>query len=222
MRPALLLLAGCVAPRGSLDVPIQTQASPADLVLDSGVEIRLDTAALTFADLRFETPAHARARPFSLVSTAHAHPGHGGVGDIAGELVGVWTVDLLGEGVALGAATFHEGDFATARLDLLPDPPVVLEGIATVDGQDRPFAFEVAADAPLTGLGFSTTLDAAAPPAGVALDIDLAHALSQVDWATPDEDGDGVLRTPEGALENSVRFGITSSATYRLTVEDAP
>ena len=62
-------------------------------------------------------------------------------------------------------------------------------------------------------------MSADSPPAGLVLTIDLAHALSFVDWRTADADGDATLTTADGALANTVLFGVVATPTWTLTVE---
>lgn len=218
----LLLLAGCAGDRALLSLPVHVSPSVAAFDLDEGVSVELSAASLTLSDLRLEGPAQtaSRLRSWPLISTAHAHPGHDFAGDVVGELTGTWTVDLLGPDTALGDAACYEGDTATARLSLLPEPAAIIEGTATVDGAPRSFAFSLAPDQEITGLPFQATLDAAAPPAAFALSVDLAHALSFVDWRTPDEDGDDLLTTADGELGNTVLFGVVSSPSFTLVLED--
>lgn len=52
------------------------------------------------------------------------------------------------------------------------------------------------------------------------LGVDLAHALSFVDWTTPDADGDGALTEADGALANTVLFGVVATPTFTLTLEN--
>ena len=59
---------------------------------------------------------------------------------------------------------------------------------------------------------------AEAPPAGALLTVDLAHALSFVDWRSPDEDGDGLLTEADGVNANTVTFGLLATPTYALTL----
>jgi hypothetical protein len=218
----LPLVIGCAEDRTLLSVPVHLSPSPTTLALADGVTIELTTASLTLSDLRLEAPAETASvrRSWSLIPTAHAHPGHDFAGEVAGELTGTWAIDLLGEDTPLGEAACYDGAYATARLHLLPEPVAVLEGTATVDGQARPFSFAVAPDQEITGLPFEATLDADAPPAGIALSVDLAHALSFVDWTTPDDDGDDLLTTADGELDNTVLFGVVSSPTFSVSLED--
>lgn len=225
MHPSWLLLpllAGCAQDRTLLSVPVHLSPSSSTLELADGVTVELTTASLTLSDLRLEAPAEAASvlRSWSLIPTAHAHPGHDFAGDVAGELTGTWAADLLGEDTPLGEAACYDGEYATARLHLLPDPVAVLAGTATVQGQARAFSFELAPDQEITGLPFEANLDADAPPSGIALSVDLGHSLSFVDWTTPDDDGDDLLTTADGELGNTVLFGVVSSPSFSVTLED--
>lgn len=212
-----LLLSACAADRALLSAPVTLTPAQADFVLESGVEISLTGASLTVSSLRLESPAETAWRRRSLIPAAHAHPGHDFAGAVAGELIGTWTLDLLGESVSLGEAACYEGEYATARLEVLPEPGVQLDGTATVDGEVRDFSFSLAPDQEITGIPFAATLSADAPPSAVLLSVDLAHALSYADWHT---DSDGVLTTADGALENTVLFGMVSTPTYTLSLEN--
>ncbi len=216
-----LVVVGCAEDRALLPVPVHVTPSTSTLQLDDGVTVTLTAASLTLADLRLETPASTASvhRSWSIISTAHAHPGHDFAGEVAGELTGTWTIDLLGDDTFLGQASCYEGAYATARLHLLPEPTVLLEGTATTAETTRLFTFELAPDQEITGLLFAAELDEDAPPAGIALSVDLAHALSFVDWTTPDDDGDDRLTTADGQLGNTTLFGIVSSPTFTLALE---
>lgn len=217
----LVLLSGCAEDRALLALPVTVSPSPGEVEPAAGVSVTLTTASLTLSDLRLEAPAQtARRLPLPFVSTAHAHPGHDFAGDVAGELVGTWTLDLLGVATELGAASCYEGSYATGRVDVEPAPAVTLEGTATTSGGDVPFRFVVAPDQEVTGIPFEVELDADAPPSGLALAVDLAHALSFVDWTTPDADGDGALTEVDGALANTVLFGVVATPTFTLTLEN--
>ena len=135
----LLLYTGCAADRALMEVPVSLLASGSQVETDEGVAITLDTASATISDLRFEAPAATAWRwsGWSPIRAARAHPGHDFAGDVAGELVGTWTVDLLGDDLELGNAACYEGTYASARLTLLPDPTVLLEGVAQVEDLDQ-------------------------------------------------------------------------------------
>jgi hypothetical protein len=141
-------------------------------------------------------------------------------GDVAGELVGTWTLDLLGAPTELGSASCYEGTYATGRVNVEPSPAVTLEGVATTSTGDVAFRFVVEPEQEITGIPFEAELDADAPPSGLMLGVDLAHALSFVDWTTPDADGDGALTEADGALANTVLFGVVATPTFTLTLEN--
>jgi hypothetical protein len=217
---AALLLTGCaVDDRLALTVPVTARAlENAPLSPAEGVTLTLTEAQLTLADLRLEAPAIVARRP-SLLRAAHAHPGHDPAGGVAGELLGEWTLDLLGEDTALGDASCYEGPLATARLSLVPTPALTLVGVAEVDGAARPFTLTLSPEHEVTGLSIEAELDAASPPGGLSLSMDLNHGLSFIDWRTPDTDGDGALTEADGATLNTALFGLTSTLSWRLTLD---
>lgn len=223
-RPSLLICVVClsacaVEDRLSLTTPVTARAlADEPLSPAPGVTVTLTEATVTVADLRLEAPPAVAWRP-RLVSTAYAHPGHDPAGGVAGELLGEWRLDLLGEDLPLGEARCYEGPIATARLGLRPTPALVLAGVADVDGVERPFTLTLTPDQEVTGLPLEAELRAEAPPAGLSLSVDLHHGLSFIDWRAPDADADGALTEADGATLNTALFGLTSTPTWRLTLE---
>lgn len=218
-----ILLAGCAANRPLVQVPVIASTLPAAEIESGDALVVLTEATVTFADLRLESPpSTARAWSFSPIAVAHAHPGHDFAGDVGGELLGTWTVDLLGDSVELGSASCYDGTYATGRLTLAPEPTVVIAGEAYVSETPIPFRFELAPDQEVTGLAFDAVIAAEDPPRQIVVSVDLAHALSSVDWYSPDEDGDGVLTVADAKLGNTVSFGIVSTPTWNLSLEDTP
>lgn len=219
----LVWMGACVADRVLLGVPVEVEPAVATVTPGDGVEITVTRATVTLQDLRLEGPADTTASVWpSLwpISSAHAHPGHDFEGGLQGELAGTWAVDLLVGVPELGLADCYDGAYATARFRLPAGAAVQLEGTARVDGTDRSFALEVFPDREITGIPFEVTMAADAPPTRMVLTSDLTHALSFVDWRTPDGDADGVLTTADGALENTVTFGVVSTPAWTLTLED--
>lgn len=209
-------LVACAEDRALVSVPTHTVASPAE-VDAGGAAVALTEAAVTLSDWRFEAPPEVAWLP-PLVSSAYAHPGHDFDGAVSGELAGTWTLDLLAA-TELGTAGLYEGAYATARVGIAP--PVRLAGTAITAGGARPFRFTLAPDQALTGIPFEFTVSAAAPPSGLAVGVDLGHALSFVDWAAPDTDGDGVLTEADGAaVANTATFGVVATPTWSLRVEE--
>jgi len=214
------LIAGCAADRTLLAVPVTVDAAAPSVTDDAGMAITLTAATYTLADVRFEAPAVTTAglsRWLSPVATALAHPGHDFTGDVAGELVGRWEVDLLGGPSALGRAAMYDGVYATGHLTLPAEGRVRLAGTAHTDAGDRAFDFEIVPDQPVTGIPFDATIDAAAPPEGITLSVELGHALSFVDWSTA---SDGPLTVSDGVLANTVLFGVVATPSFRLELED--
>lgn len=211
----LALLAACAHPdRALVPVPVAYEAAPAELRVDD-VPLLLTEATLTLGDLRFEEPATAWS--WSLVPAAWAHPGHDFTGAVSGELSGTWTLDLLDD-APLGEASFWEGRYATARLRV--EGTAVLAGTLDPDGTARPFRFEIPLDHEVIGVPFPAEVEATAPPGGITLSVDLAHALSFFDPYTTDSDGNGTLTAADEIVEHVVRFGLLSTPTYHLILED--
>lgn len=214
----------CADGRSSLSVPVVIAPSEPNVVLEDGVEVSFDHAELTLADLRLEGPIEtARRWPrLSLIQAAHAHPGHDAAGAVTGELLGAWTVDLLGDPVDAGSALCWEGDLSTARLGLPAEPAATFEGTASVDGTVRPFSFTVSPGVEVTGLPAEGTLDSADPLDRMTLSVDLAAVVTHIDWRTEDSDGDGILTIHDGDIDPTLHFGAVSSASYRVTLETQP
>lgn len=213
------VLIGCADGREALSVPVVFVPAEAAFALDEAVEITLTEARLTISDLHLLTPDHGTARlgAWSPIGTAHAHPGHGGTGSVTGELLGSWSLDLLGAPTELGAASCWEGDTATARWVFPAEPAATLVGTATVHGIEHPFAFTVAPDHSLEGLPFVASLQADRPLSRITLAADPARILSFIDWSSlPDQTP---LTEVDPALENSVIAGLLSTRSYLLTPE---
>lgn len=233
----MIFLLACAEDRALLTVPVSFEGSPADVAPVDGVTVALTEATVTLSDLRLEGPdalaqrggggekqgppsrrsgsVASQGAPVSwiarLVPAAAAHPGHDFAGDVAGELLGMWTLDLLADNT-LGDAACYDGEYATGRVSILS--PAVFAGTAIVDGVATPFRFEVAPDQEITGLPFVTTF--AGSPRTIVLGVDLAHALSFVDWRTLDADGDDTLTTADGAIANTALFGVVATPTWTL------
>lgn len=199
-------------------LPVTASGTAGAAFDEGGVAVVLTEASVTFRDLRMEAPAEtARLRLPSLFPVAYAHPGHDFSGDVEGELLGDFTVDLLAAPMALGDATLYAGPFETARLDLAA---ATLAGTATpTDGAATPFRFEIAfEDEEITGIAFVADI-AEDDDRALALGIDAAWMLSFCDLATPPGD-DATLALADGSLANTVPFGVTSTPAWTLSPED--
>lgn len=219
LLPVLFLLVACGAEDPALlSVPVTFRAAGDEVTPAEGVVLLLNEATLSLSDLRLEAPAET-AISWSLIPAAHAHPGHDFAGDVAGELTGTWTLNLIGEDLRLGEAACYEGDYATGRLTVLPEPVARLAGTATLGGTTLPFLFELAPDQEITGLSFGAEMSADEPPGGIGLGVDLAHIFSFVDWQEGDTDGDGTLTVSDGTFGNTLLFGLVATPTWTIRLE---
>ena len=216
-----VLLAACTSDsRRALAVPVEAGGTdPALFVAAGDVEIHLEEARLQVADLRLEQPSEVARRSLAFIRTARAHPGHDHGGDVVGELLGAWELDLLAGPSSLGEATCLEGELATGRLLVSGEPAAVLAGSASLPtGEERAFRFEMSLDQEISSITLSGTLDADAPPAGITLGISPAAMLSYADWNT--DDGDGLLTLVDGLLGNTVPFGVANSTSFTFSLDD--
>lgn len=219
MRHALVALAlgGCsIDERLMVQVPVVAgSGAEGTFAAPDGGTVTLDAATVTFADLRLEEPpaTDLLAAVYGLVvPVAQAHPGHDYPGDVAGELLGEFTVDLLAPDADIGVASCYEGPYATGRVRLTA---VHLEGThVDLAGVGTPFAFDLALDDDIIGIPFVADLDAAAPPAALGIRFDPAQALAHVDWTAPTA-GD-VATVDDEIYGNTVRFGVLATPAWTL------
>lgn len=217
----LLAIAGCaIDDRLQLDVPIRAGGTGVTtLAAVDGGSVTLDEATVTFADVRLEEPAQTDVVAILTgYGAAWAHPGHDYPGDVAGELLGTFTVDLLAPETELGLAACYEGEYATGRVSV-SGTVAVLAGVHTDGaGLARPFRFEVPADEDVIGIPFDAHLVAGNPPEAVVLRFDPKSALAFVDWTEVDSDGDGVLTVADETYGNTALFGVVATPSWSLTL----
>ncbi len=231
-------LTGCdTTGRAAFDVPVFAgPLSPiSSFAAGDGTMLTLDDAWISLTHLTLEAPPVEASllppvfqdllTPLSPLSVAHAHPGHDFSGDVAGELTGTFTVDLLSSAREVGTAHCYEGDYATARLvldgasDGTGKPIARLGGVALLtNGASVPFDFSMALYHEITGIPFVYTLNAQTPPAAVNITVDVPALLSYVDWSTPDGDGDGLLTLEDGKLANTAPFGLVATPAYGISI----
>lgn len=217
-------LSGCaLEDRFLLEVPVVAGGTGIrQLDAGDGATIALDEASVTFSDLRLEEPptegmASLLSR-LSPIQAAWAHPGHDYPGDVAGELLGTFTVDLLGEDQPLGLAPCYEGEYATGRIGLSGTVAVLAGVYRDGAGAERSFRFEVEADQAITAIPFDEIVSASAPPERLELRFDLWSALKFTDWSVPDADGDALLTMADPPYDNTVRFGVVATPTWSLSL----
>src|SRR5690606_34872061 len=97
--------------RVTLETWLQTKSLPT-FENAHGYELNLDAVELGIEHLYFVTgdPVGGTALQFSLVSVAHAHPGHYAAGDTLGEMNDAVGLDLLGESRRLTRAEAVTGE----------------------------------------------------------------------------------------------------------------
>lgn len=193
-----VVASGCsLGSRSQVDVPVWAGGTG---LIPEGVT--LTEASVTFSDLRLEEPAAvAWLDRWSPISTAVAHPGHDYPGDVGGELLGTFTLDLLAPDVKLGDAACYTGAYATGRVSLA-GTAAILAG----EHLGEPFRFEIAADQDIVGIPFDVELTEQAPFGAIELRFDPASALAYVDWSAPD------------TWANAALFGVVATPTWSLTI----
>jgi hypothetical protein len=210
----LLFTFACVdPPRRPLSFPVAFQGDSSSLEIDGGTLV-FEQAIASVSDLHAEGAPQTARWSFSPFAAAYAHPGHDFAGDVRAELLGVWTLDLLGGHQVLGQAEAYEGDLASARFSLAGDPAFAVRGTFTGPDGALPFDLQLPIDQLVSGLQLEGELDADAPPAELTLRADLAHALSFVTWS--DTNADGSLTVDDGDTANTLLFGATSAATWAI------
>lgn len=218
----LMLLAGCsFDPPVLLEVPLSAVwLSEPTWMTEDGHTITITEATLPIADVRLESPAEEVVWSFSLLPAAYAHPGHDFAGSVAGEWLGEGALWLDGEEEQrLGIASCYTGDYASGRFQLRGDY-VIAGTVALAGGGEVPFRFAAPIDRLVSGVSFVARLAEEPAPRGVLLGVTTELLLRWVDWSTDPVDGE--LTLEDGALGNSVPFGLTSSASWMFTLDETP
>lgn len=206
-----------------LSIPVIFQPLPeARLLLADGSSLELQEARLTVADLRLERPVEKQALRWNPLqpTQALAHPGHEFSGNVAGELLGTYTLDLLGEPTTLGQAQLYTGQFATAQLHLPGEtqgPILTLAGVREYDGARLPVTLTLSLEYEVHGISFEHDITPDSQAAQLVLELDLAHMLSFLDWSAGDENQDGELTLEDPSVYNPLVFGVSSTPSYRIT-----
>jgi hypothetical protein len=208
----LVVLTSCIEERLPVAVPVSFEGATVNEIPVPGGAVVLETAVLDVADLRFESGPDV-AWAARLLPVAYAHPGHDPAGDLRVELLGEWSLDLLGTPTELGVAEGFEGDLATARFDAIH---LALTGTFTSEnGDSLPVELDLAIDRTISGIELApVVLDAEAPPETLVWTVDLQTALSFTPFA--DTDGDGRITTADEDVETTTVFGVTSIDSWAI------
>ncbi|MFM7204882.1 MAG: hypothetical protein ACKO6N_29260 [Myxococcota bacterium] len=206
-----------------LSIPVIFQPlEQTPLLLADGSSLELQEARLTLADLRLERPVENQALRWNPLqpALALAHPGHEFSGNVAGELLGTYTLDLLGEPTTLGQAQLYTGQFATAQLHLPGEtqgPILTLVGVREYEGKSLPVTLALSLEYEVHGIPFEQEILPDSQAAHLKLELDLAHMLSFLDWSAGDENQDGVLTLDDPSVYNPLVFGVSATPSYRIT-----
>lgn len=225
-------LAGCGGEdQGATQIPLTVThraSAAAPFTTDLGYTVQLTRCRVAVRDLVFTTGGAQASTPWWswLIGQAYAHPGHGGGGEILGELPGRYVVDFteagaLGEGLFL-AGIYDGADFAFDRGAAAPEGPLdegdpLIEHTLEIAGEacqvDACWAFEATLDQDLgralTGAPFTLDLTGGARP-------DVALAFLPVDPFEGDTLLDGVDFAALGAPDDTLTFAPGDDTHTRL------
>ncbi|MEZ4235555.1 MAG: TonB-dependent receptor [Myxococcota bacterium] len=135
-------------------------------------------------------------------------------GDVACARCSARSPSTFGPSPSLGVGHCYTGPYATGRVTV---SSAVLAGWSDGAGEERPVPVRGRVDQDVVGIPFPVTIEAGAPPAGIASRFDPVHALSFVDWADADTDGDGVLTVADAPWDHTVPFGVVSTPSWSLS-----
>lgn len=214
----IALVVACVPGAVLRDLEVEAGGAGETNVRLTGAELSFERFVLTVEDLRLHE-ARVTARlgpplPWLLTPTvAGAHPGHEGAGDVRGELLGRFPLDLLGLPIALGSAQVYSGSIASLSLGV---GEARIEGSLRREGQQWPVAFHLDLGGErVEGIPVSLELAAegAAPTLVLRGDV-AAFADAALLGQASDTDGDGMIGLADGTLENSLAFGLRSTTIW--------
>lgn len=247
----LLALASCGGPSEAprVDIPVVVDGTGAESVgTDLGYDVEVDSVRVAVEDIVFTVAGevHTEGDGFSLIPSAHAHPGHSQGGEVTGELPGSFVIDWpADEGVELGVATmiatnYTAVDFTFGRgsMDELGgDDPLaghtaVISGSATRDGET--IVFTIIVDAPegreLVGATFEADVheDSGGPLRFAFTTVDALEGdtvFDGIDFEALDGDGDRnvVVVADDPEVEdayNTFRRVFLTHDHYAMTLEE--
>lgn len=200
---ASLLALGChpsPAPR-DLQVRVVANAETPDITTWAGHTVQLDEVEIRFEKLVLLGPGEVIALRFPLLADARAHGDEPGLA-VAELGAGVVTLDT---GAELGSIQVTAEALAGAELHLAADTTIA----GTVDGLPFDVALGESHSVAVSG-GASLAASGSVVEVSVDLPSLLAHLI------TEDENADGVLDAGDTAFTNTLRFGLSSTASYAL------
>ncbi|MDJ0762094.1 MAG: hypothetical protein QNJ97_03820 [Myxococcota bacterium] len=216
-------------------------------ITDLGWRVQVSTFRLAVRDFEFTIEGETHAKRWLpikrlLVPEAMAHPGHDGGGDVTGELLGDFLLDLVGSnGQSLGNAALLEGDYHGANLafrsaglmdGLNSDDPIFghtayLAG--TAQKNDLLLAFtaviDVSPDTQMVGGLFNLKVreDTVATLVFEVLTTDPAEGdtlFDGIDFSALDADGDGAASiVPGQAAHNMLMKTLIRHDHYQIAVQ---
>ncbi len=211
-----MLLWACAPSPVLRDVPLFAGGAPTPEIELGGARFELSALTFEVADLRLYAPAQVSW--FQNLGTARAHPGHDNAGDVLGELLGNWELDLLADPALLGEAQVYSGELAqltfTART-------ARLVGHRTLGGQVLGFDLSLdLEEEEISGVPLSFELS---PEGAVPTLTLLGHALAMLELSlievAMDTDGDGSLTLTDSSLANSLPYALLSTLSWSASAQ---
>jgi hypothetical protein len=210
----LLLCLGCVDP-GRQPVRIEVELQAFEGSPTSGDwRIEFDVATVRVSDLILREPPDGRwgdatfdDRPDDPLTTG-----------VAGAAwAGSRKVDLLGAvGSSVGLVEGNEGEIASFDFTVHATRGTVFEGRAIGRrGRELPFVLSLADAIEVRGVPVDLRLQPADPTARLLWTVDLAAALSHVDWAEGPLD-DGVIDDRDPGAQEALAYGLAEIGTWHL------
>lgn len=241
---ALLLLGGCGEDTATSFVEVPTRIAPLSEsgdATDLGYEVTLTRVDLASGAILFTRNGEIHTASLwqrvreTLVSTAHAHPGHGQGGEVTGEALGPWVLRFSeADGAAFATASLAPGAYDGADLSFVsageehgvsPDDPlygssVYLEGEAEREGITYAFSASVGNMAGQSSVGIP--FDASVDGSGVIeLHVLVKNPFEEetlfdaIDFEALDTDTDGFVSLNESdEATNRLRRALLSHDFY--------
>ncbi len=212
-------------------LPVKATGSGLETVTNTeGWEVTLSEFKLAISDIEFTIGGETHASNESglsrmLAPFAFAHPGHYAGGEVTGELLGNFVLDLMENSQALGDGTLLALDYNGVNLhfrvadesdDIAGDDPLLghsayIEGIATKEDVEISFVamVDVEEGTEMVGAPFNVTLNEESEGTieleVVTLDPSEGDTLFDgLDFGALDEDGDGSVLIESGDSAHNI------------------